>query len=69
MLMARGRNAIPWQQNRHRHRASNTDRADRNRRVMGGNYSLALARPAGVVAIVIIISTLLVGLGRETRDV
>jgi hypothetical protein len=34
-----------------------------------GNYSLALAGTAGVVTIVIIISTLLVGLGRETRDV
>jgi hypothetical protein len=69
VLMARGRNAIPWQQNWHRHSARNTDRPDRNRRVMGGNYSLALAGTAGVVTIVIIISTLLVSLGRETRDV
>jgi hypothetical protein len=36
---------------------------------MGGNYSLALAGTAGVVTIVIIISTLLVGLGRGARDV
>ena len=36
---------------------------------MGGNYPLALAGTAGVVTLVIIISTLLVGLGSETRDV
>ena len=69
MLMARGRNAIPWQQNWHRHRARNTDRPDRNRRGLDGNYFLALAGTAGVVTLVIIIGTLLAGLGRETRDV
>ena len=36
---------------------------------MGGNYPLALAGTAGVVTLVIIIGTLLAGLGRETRDV